>query len=143
MREEHQPAGLRAGALLALNHREPTKAVDLLEIAAPYELGDHSGASIGFSGPLYPVYVRGLAYLAARQGVEAAREFQKILDHRGIVVTDPIGALARLQLSRAFAAAGDTARAKSAYGDFLTRWQHADPAIPMLKVATAEFARLR
>src|SRR4029453_15322363 len=93
-------------ALLALNRLETAKAIDLLEIAGPYEMGDHSDASVGFSGPLYPVYVRGLAYLVAHQGADAAREFQKILDHRGIVVTDPIGALAHLQLGRAFALSG-------------------------------------
>ena len=130
-------------ALLALNRREAAKAIDLLEIAGPYEMGDHSGASVGFSGPLYPVYVRGLAYLAAHQGEDAAREFQKILDHRGIVVTDPIGALAHLQLGRAFALAGVRSKAKSAYNDFLTLWKDADVEIPILKDAKAEFARLQ
>ena len=130
-------------ALLALNRREAAKAIDLLEIAGPYEMGDHSGASVGFSGPLYPVYVRGLAYLAAHQGADAAREFQKILDHRGIVVTDPIGALAHLQLGRAFALAGARSKAKSAYKDFLTLWKDADVEIPILKDARAEFARLQ
>ena len=130
-------------ALLALNRREAAKAIDLLEIAGPYEMGDHSGASVGFSGPLYPVYVRGLAYLAAHQGADAAREFQKILDHRGIVVTDPIGALAHLQLGRAFALAGVRSKAKSAYNDFLTLWKDADVEIPILKDARAEFARLQ
>ena len=130
-------------ALLALNRREAAKAIDLLEIAGPYEMGDHSGASVGFSGPLYPVYVRGLAYLAAHQGADAAREFQKILDHRGIVVTDPIGALAHLQLGRAFALAGVRSKAKSAYNDFLTLWKDADVEIPILKDAKAEFARLQ
>ena len=130
-------------ALLALSRREAAKAIDLLEIAGPYEMGDHSGASVGFSGPLYPVYVRGLAYLAAHQGADAAREFQKILDHRGIVVTDPIGALAHLQLGRAFALAGARSKAKSAYNDFLTLWKDADVEIPILKDARAEFARLQ
>ena len=130
-------------ALLALNRREAAKAIDLLEIAGPYEMGDHSGASVGFSGPLYPVYVRGLAYLAAHQGADAAREFQKILDHRGIVVTDPIGTLAHLQLGRAFALAGARSKAKSAYNDFLTLWKDADVEIPILKDAKAEFARLQ
>jgi tetratricopeptide (TPR) repeat protein len=129
-------------ALLALNRREPERALEVLEAAAPYELGDHSGASVGFSGPLYPVYVRGLAYLAAHQGPEAAKEFQKILDHRGIVTTDPIGAIARLQLGRALALAGDKTKAKSAYQDFLTLWKDADAEIPIFKQARAEFARL-
>ena len=87
--------------------------------------------------------MRGEAYLAARQGTEAAAEFQKILDHRGIVVSDPVGALAHLQLARAFALSGDTAKAKSAYQDFLTLWKDADSDIPVLKQAKAEFAKLR
>jgi eukaryotic-like serine/threonine-protein kinase len=128
-------------ALLALNGREPATAIELLEIAAPYEMGDHSGASVGFSGPLYPVYVRGLAYLAAHQGADA--EFQKILDHRGIVVADPIGAVARLQLARAFMASGDVKRAAVAYRDFLTLWKDGDPDIPILKAAKLEYAKLQ
>ncbi len=88
-------------ALLALNHGDPAKALELLQIAAPYELGAPRSSVHGFFGALYPVYVRGEAYLASHQGAEAAAEFQKILDHRGIVVSDPIGALAHLQLGRA------------------------------------------
>jgi hypothetical protein len=87
--------------------------------------------------------VRGLAHLAAHQGTEAATEFQKILDHRGIVVSDPIGALARLQMGRAFVLSGDTTRAKSAYLDFLTLWKDADADIPILEQARAEYARLQ
>ena len=78
----------------------------------------------------------------AHQGAEAAREFQKILDHRAIVVSDPIGALAHLQLGRAFVLSGDTGKAKTAYNDFLTLWQDADPDIPILKQAKAELTRL-
>ena len=88
------------------------------------------------------VYLRGEAYLAAHQGAEAAAEFQKILDHRGIVVSDPIGALAHLQLGRAFAMAGDKAKAKAAYQDFLGLWKDADPDIPILIQAKSEYARL-
>ena len=91
---------------------------------------------------LYPVYVRGEAYLAARRGAEAATEFQKILDHRGIVISDPIGALARLQLGRAFALGGDKTKARTAYQDFLTLWKDADPDIPILNQAKVEFAKL-
>ena len=129
-------------ALLALNHRDPSKAIELLLPAAPYELAWQGGGSVGFVGSLYPVYVRGEAYLALHQGAEAAAEFQKILDHRGIVVSDPIGALARLQLGRALAMAGDRTRAKAAYQDFLTLWKDADPDIPILKQAKSEYARL-
>jgi tetratricopeptide (TPR) repeat protein len=126
-----------------LNLGEPSKAIDLLEIAVPYELGTPRCTIHGFFGALYPVYVRGLAYLAARRGAEAAAEFQKILDHRGIVASDPIGALAHLQLGRALALSGDKARAKAAYQDFLTLWKDADPDIPILKQAKAEYASLQ
>ena len=86
--------------------------------------------------------MRGESYLAARRGSEAAAEFQKILDHRGIVLNSPIGALAHLQLGRAYAMQGDTAKAKAAYQDFLTLWKDADPDIPILKQAEAEHPRL-
>ena len=101
----------------------------------PYELG--------IMDTLYPAYVRGEAYLAARQGREAAIEFQKILDHRGIVLIDPIGALAHLQLGRAYALSGDQTKAKTAYQDFLTLWKDADPDIPILKEAKTEYAKLQ
>jgi hypothetical protein len=96
----------------------------------------------GFFGALYPIYVRGQAYLAVHQGANAAAEFQKIVDHRGIVVSDPIGALARLQLGRAYTLSGDKTKAKSAYQDFLMLWKDADPDIPILKQAQAEHANL-
>ena len=82
--------------------------------------------------------MRGEAYLAAHQGAEAAREFQKILDHRGVVISDPIGALSRLQLGRAFALSGDKAKAKIAYQDFLTLWKDADHDIPIFERAKVE-----
>ena len=94
---------------------------------------------IGRFGGLYPIYVRGLAYLAARQPAEAAAEFQRILDHRSIVLVDPMDAMARLQLARALALSGDTVKAKSAYNDLLTLWKNADPDIPVLKEARAEY----
>ena len=96
-----------------------------------------------FLGAFYPIYVRGQAYRALHRGTEAAAEFQKILNHRGIVVSDPIGALARLQLGRAFVLSGDTTKAKSAYLDFLTLWKDADADIPILEQARAEYARLQ
>jgi eukaryotic-like serine/threonine-protein kinase len=129
-------------ALLALNRREPTKAVELLQISVPYEFGAPHSSMHGFFGALYPVYVRSMAYLAAHQGQEAAGELQKILDHPGIVVSDPIGALARLQLGRAYMMFGDRTRAKSAYQDFLNLWKDADPEIPIVKQATAEYGKL-
>jgi tetratricopeptide (TPR) repeat protein len=126
-------------ATLALNHGDHAKASDLLQAAVPYELG----AQRALFGLLYPVYVRGEAYLADNKGAEAAAEFQKILHHRGIVVSDPVGALAHLQLGRAIAMSGDKTKAKTAYQDFLALWKDADPDIPVLKQAKAEYARLQ
>jgi tetratricopeptide (TPR) repeat protein len=129
--------------LLALDRGEPAKAIELLQVAAPNELAEPRSSIQGFFGALYPIYVRGEAYLAARQGGKAAVEFQKILDHRGIVVSDPVGALAHLQLGRAYALSGETMKAKAAYQDFLTLWKDADPDIPVLKEAKAEYAKLQ
>jgi tetratricopeptide (TPR) repeat protein len=97
---------------------------------------------IGRFGALYPIYVRGLAYLAARQPAEAAGEFQRIVDHRSVVLVDPVDALARLQLARALALAGDTAKAKSTYADLLTLWKDADAGIPIVQAARTEYARI-
>ncbi|MDQ1473049.1 MAG: eukaryotic-like serine/threonine-protein kinase [Bryobacterales bacterium] len=127
----------------ALNRGKPSKAIDLLQAAIPYELGYHGASSVGFAGSLYPVYVRGKAYLNERKSFEAAAEFRKILDHRGIVFANPIGALARLQMGRALVLAGDRARARTAYQDFLTLWKDADPGIPILREAKAEYAGLQ
>jgi hypothetical protein len=114
-----------------------------LEAAVPYELGSPHSMANGLFGAFYAIYVRGEAYLAARSGAEAAREFQWVLDHRGLVISDSIGALARLQLARAFVLTGETAKAKAAYQDFLTLWKDSDPGIPILQQAKAEFAALR
>ena len=130
-------------ALLALNRGEPEKAIELLNAGASYELGVPPSIAPSFIGPFYPTYVRGQAYLRLHQGVEAAAEFQKILDHRGIVVSDPIGALAHLQLGRAFAMSGDESRALAAYDEFLTLWKDADRDLPILEDARAEYAKLQ
>jgi len=132
---------LRATA--AVNRADPLQAVDLLRTAAPYELGYQGAASIGFVGSLYPVYARGQAYLAAKRGVEAAAEFQKILDHRGIVASDPIGALAHLEIGRAYALSGDVMKARAAYREFLELWKEADRDLPVLQRAQREYASLR
>jgi len=129
-------------ALVATIGREPAKAIEALQAAAPYELGVPLSWFNGTFGQLYPVYVRGQAYLAARQGSQAAAEFQKILDHRGIVASDPIGAVARFELGRALVSSGDKTEAKAAYQDFLKLWKDADPDIPILQQAKAEYARL-
>lgn len=130
-------------ALLALKHGDPSRAVDLLQVSMPYELGEPPSSFFGFYGALYPIYVRGEAYLALNRGPEAVREFQKIIDHRGIVVSDPIGALAHLQLGRAFVASGEKTKAKTADEDFLTLWKDADSDIPVLKQAQAEYSKLK
>ena len=128
-------------AKLALGRGNSSEALEILAAAVPYELGRTTFSNYSWNG-LYPVHVRGEAYLAAHQGREAVAEFQKILDHRGIVWNSPIGALAHLQLGRAFVMQGDTAKAKAAYQDFLTLWKDADPDIPILKQAKAEYAKL-
>jgi Tfp pilus assembly protein PilF/predicted Ser/Thr protein kinase len=128
-------------ALVEINLGNPAKAVEIMEAARPYELGSPSNISMSLS--MYPVYVRGLAYLSARQGTESAAEFQKVLAHRGIVQTEPIGALANLQIARAYAMQGDTVKAKTAYREFLALWKDADPDIPILIAAKAEYAKLK
>jgi tetratricopeptide (TPR) repeat protein/tRNA A-37 threonylcarbamoyl transferase component Bud32 len=122
--------------------RDPAKAIDLLGPALPYELASPPCSFLGFFGALYPIYVHGEALLAMNRGAQAAAEFQKILDHRGVILNDPVGALAHLQLGRAFHSSGDDTRAKAAYKDFLDLWNNADTDIPILKQAKAEYARL-
>jgi predicted Zn-dependent protease len=129
-------------AKLAVNRGRTSEALDTLSAALPYELGRTTFSDYSWNG-LYPVFVRGEAYLAAHQGSKAATEFQKILDHRGIVWNSPIGALADLQLGRAYAMQGDTIKAKAAYKDFLALWKDADPDIPILKQAKQEYAKLQ
>jgi tetratricopeptide (TPR) repeat protein len=130
-------------ALFALAHHAPLDAVERLQKVLPYDFALPGTAFFAKFGGLYPAYVRGEAYLELQQGREAAAEFQKVLDHRGIVYADPIGALARLQLGRAYTLSGDNAKAKSAYQAFLTDWKDADRDIPILKQAKTEFARLQ
>lgn len=124
-------------AQLSLSRDDTAKAVEILLAVGPYELGNVGNTA------LYPIYVRGEAYLAAHKGSKAAAEFQKILDHRGVVVNGPIGALAHLQIGRAYAIQGDAPKAKAAYQDFLTLWKDADPDIPILLAAKAEYAKLK
>jgi serine/threonine protein kinase len=129
-------------AKLAIRRGNASAAIESLKAAEPYELGQTSYSSYGWTG-LYPVYVRGEADLAAHHGGEAAVEFQKILDHRGIVLNEPIGVLAHLGLARAYAMQADTAKAKAAYQDFLTLWKDADPDIPIFIAAKSEYAKLK
>jgi tetratricopeptide (TPR) repeat protein len=129
-------------ALSALAHRAPSDAVERLQRAVPYDLAKPGTDFFAKFGGLYPAYVRGEAHLAAGRGQEAAAEFQKVLNHRGIVLADPVGALAHLQLGRAYVVSGDIPKAKSAYQDFLNLWKDADADLPVLKQARAEYAKL-
>ena len=126
---------------LDINRKAAPSAIESLQATGPYELGQGFG-QINYSC-LYPVYIRGQAYLAGSQGTAAAGEFQKILDHRGLVQNCPTGALAHLGLARASVLQKDMARAKAAYQDFLTLWKDADPDIPIYKQAKAEYATLQ
>jgi predicted Zn-dependent protease len=129
-------------AQLALNKKNPAAALNTLQAASPIELGQI--AFVANISCLYHVYVRGEAYLAAGQGsAAAAAEFQKILDHSGIVWNCWTGALAHLGVARAYAMQGDTAKARAAYNDFLTLWKDADADIPILIAAKAEYAKLK
>ena len=129
-------------ALSALARRAPSDAIERLQRAVPYDFAMPGTVFYARFGGLYTAYVRGEAYLAAGRGQEAAAEFQKVLDHRGVVLADPIGALAHWQLGRAYVVSGDMTKAKSAYQDFLTLWKDADPDIPVLKQASAEYSKL-
>ena len=129
---------IRAG--VALERKDPNRAIELLKVASTIEL---SSATADLTIFLCPVYLRGEAYLMLHDGNRAAAEFQKFIDHRGVAMNFPWGALARLGLARAYAMQGDTAKTKSAYQDFLTLWKDADPDIPILKEAKAEYAKLQ
>jgi Flp pilus assembly protein TadD len=122
-------------AAIQVSSGDATRALALLEVVSPYE----SGIILRFA----PAYFRGKAYLLAHNGNAAIVEFQKLLDHPGAQLNDPTSALTHLQLGRAYAMAGDAAKAKSAYQDFLTLWKDADPDIPILKEAKAEYAKLQ
>jgi len=125
-------------ALIELQRNNPEKAVALLEVARPYELGAGPGGA-----SYWPTYIRGEAFLKAHEGTKAAAEFQRILDHRGVDPTNPLYTLSRLKLARAYAIQGDTQKAKTAYQDFLAAWKDADPDVPILKEAKAEYGKLQ
>jgi len=126
-------------AAIELSKGSSSQALADLEVAVPYELGEADA----FLNYLYPAYVRGLAYLQSDNGTAAVAEFQKLLDHKGTVLNFVTGSLAHLQIGRAYALSGDTAKAKASYEDFFALWRDADPDIPILKQAKAEYARLR
>jgi len=126
-----------------LGRGKPADSLEHLQIAQPYELAANGlNFNHWYLGGLHSAYVRGEAFLALHRYAEAAAEFQKILDHRGLVGADPIGALAHLQLGRVFALSGDKTKAKTAYEAFLALWKDADADVPILKSAKAEFATL-
>jgi tetratricopeptide (TPR) repeat protein len=127
-----------AQASIEIGRNNPAKAVALLEAARPYDLGAGPGAA-----NYRPIYIRGEAYLRARDGAKSAAEYQKILDHRGIDATSPLYALAHLGLGRAYAAQGDTAKARTAYQDFFALWKDADPDVPILQQAKAEYEKIK
>jgi len=129
-----------AWALIDLHNNDPAQAIQSLEVSRPLELAQ-PGEWEPF-GNMYPTYVRGLAYLKANQGDNAAKEFQNIIDHRGLVLNFIIGALAHLQLARAQVMMGDKDAARNSYQDFLTLWKDADPDIPIYRQAKAEYAKL-
>ncbi len=126
-------------AAIAINRNNPSRAISILLAAAPYELG----ASAPLPSTLYPVYLRGQALLRSGQGAAAAAEFQKIIEHRGIVANFPLGALAHLQLGRACTLSGDMIKARMAYEDLFSLWKDADIDVPIFKQAKAEYAKLR
>jgi tetratricopeptide (TPR) repeat protein/predicted Ser/Thr protein kinase len=130
-------------AQLALNERNPSLALQVLESAARFDLATHGVAFLGFFGPMYTVFLRGEAYLAADQPAEALREFERIIAHRGIVLADPIDAFARLQRARALVTLGRSADAHGAYKDLLVLWRDADAQLPLLERVKAESAALR
>ena len=127
-------------AAIAIDEKNSSQTLVALEAVAPYELGQPPPFQIG---TMYAPYLRGQAYLAAHDGNAAAREFQKFLDHRGVVVNYPLASLAHLGLARSYSLAGATPRAKAAYQDFFALWKDADPDIPILKQAQAEYAKLQ
>ena len=126
---------------IALDHRDPSRALETLQSSSRYELGQ-IGAG-GATPALYPVWVRAEAYRMARQGAKAVREYQKILDHRGVVINGIIGARAHLGMARSHALQGDTVKARVAYQDFFALWKDADADVPVLLVAKSEYAKLK
>ncbi len=129
-------------ATFALAHQRPSAAVEHLQRSLPYDFALPGTAFFAKFGGLYPPYVRGRAFLELHKGREAVVEFEKILNHRGIVSADPIGSLAHLQLGRAYVVSGEKARARNAYRDFLALWKNADAELPVLRQARAEYAAL-
>jgi DNA-binding winged helix-turn-helix (wHTH) protein/tetratricopeptide (TPR) repeat protein len=130
-------------AILALRGSDPAKAIEILEAASPYELGTPRSACTGYFGSLYPILIRGEAYLSARKGSEAAREFQKLADHREIMIGDPVSSLAPYGLARSYVLMGDATKAREQFKLAFATWRDADPDLPILNQAKADYASLR
>ncbi len=130
-------------AIVALRRNDPAGAIHALEPAIPYELGAPRGSVTCYFGALYPILFRGEAYLAAHNGPQAAQEFQKLLDHRGPMIGDPVAVLAHLGMARSYALSGDVSNARNQYKEFLSLWKDADPDLPVLHQARTELARLK
>jgi eukaryotic-like serine/threonine-protein kinase len=129
---------IRAG--IELDRKDSSQAIELLQTPMSYELAEPTPLQLG---PMYPAYLRGEAYRQEHRGKEAASEFQKILDHRGVVLNFPLGALAHLGLARAYALEGEVLKSGAAYRELFTLWKDADPEIPILKQAKTEYAKLQ
>jgi serine/threonine protein kinase/predicted Zn-dependent protease len=127
-------------AAIELDRKDSSQAIELLQTPMSYDLAEPTPLQLG---PMYPAYLRGEAYRQEHRGKEAASEFQKILDHRGVVVNFPLGAVAHLGLGRAYALEGEVLKSGAAYRELFTLWKDADPDIPILKEAEAEYAKLR
>ena len=129
-------------ASIEIKRGNPGKAIDILQAAEAYELGTPL-PQFEVGGSLYPVYIRGSAYLLLKNGKEAAAEFHKYKDQRSVAANSPLAALARLQLGRAYALEGDSVKARSSYQEFFALWKDAEPGIPVLAEAKAEYQQIR
>jgi tetratricopeptide (TPR) repeat protein len=129
-------------ASIEIGRGDPAKALDILQTTEPYELGTPL-PQFQVGGSLYPVYLRGVAYLSLKKGKEAAAEFRKFVDQRGVAVNCPLAALARLQLGRAYVLAGDSIKARGSYQEFFALWKDADPDLPVMRQAKAEYQQIR
>ena len=129
-------------ASIEIRHGNPAKAIDILQTTEPYELGAPL-PQFEVGGSLYPIYLRGAAYLALNKSKEAAAEFRKFVDNRGVPVNSPLAALAQLQLGRCYAQAGDSINARSSYQNFFALWKDADAGIPVLLQAKTEYQQIR
>ena len=128
-------------AAIEIDRNNPSKAIEFLEAARPIEMGRGDDSEWGCF--LYPVYLRGQAYLMLHQGAEAATEFRKFINHPNLVANNPLFVLAHLGLARAYALQGQRDQSRAAYQEFFNLWKDADPDIPIYQQAKAEYAKLQ